>query len=369
MALPLDTGDEWYESEEWTRTAMVAEVQRIRRRTVVRPVPVLLVATLLTAAITYKVATKKRIVEAEIVLALSEGTMSSDRRDVGIPVNDLRDYVVGQLMPKSKLAEIIEKHDLFRLRKSLGIEFALDQLRENTEVEIWHNSFLIDDASGGRTARIGITYGDTDPDLALEVARDLAHVAVEEQNAKQKESATQLARQLNSMRDDLVQKLVDLRKDQAAKQIEHDRAEERGQRGVAEAMDLEIDSLERQAKAMDAEIATISQSRDLVADQITASGLDMNLAVVEEHRPERPASHAFVIVLIAVVVGLGSLIGSALFIGAFDSRVHDTDDVVRLGLPVLGHVPGFPGDKVGSLAARGAVRRRVPSFLRWRSQR
>ena len=109
MSLPLDTGDEWYESEESTRKSMVAELQRIRRRTVVRPIPVLLAAALLTGAITYKVATKKRIVEAEIVLALSEGAMSADRRDVGIPVNDLRDYVAGQLMTKSKLTEIISR--------------------------------------------------------------------------------------------------------------------------------------------------------------------------------------------------------------------------------------------------------------------
>src|SRR6478672_1561998 len=114
MALPLDTDDEWYESEESTRTSMVAEVQRIRRRTVVRPIPVLLMATLLTSAIMYKVATKKRMVEAEIVLALSEGTMSSDSRDLGIPVNDLKNYVASALMPKSKLAEIIERRDLFR---------------------------------------------------------------------------------------------------------------------------------------------------------------------------------------------------------------------------------------------------------------
>ena len=71
-------------------------------------------------------------------------------------------------------------------------------------------------------------------------------------------------------------------------------------------------------------------------------------------------------IMVVVVVGTGALIGSAVFLGAFDTSVHDTDDVARLGLPVLGHVPGFPGDHVGSLGARGALRARVPSFMRWR---
>jgi capsular polysaccharide biosynthesis protein len=65
--------------------------------------------------------------------------------------------------------------------------------------------------------------------------------------------------------------------------------------------------------------------------------------------------------MIIVVIGAGALFGSATFLGAFDSRIHDTDDVVRLGLPVLGHVPGFTGDSVGSLRTRGAHRRRVGS--------
>ena len=75
----------------------------------------------------------------------------------------------------------------------------------------------------------------------------------------------------------------------------------------------------------------------------------------------------FLIAMIAVVVGVGSLLGAALVLGAFDSRVHDTDDIARLGLPVLGHVPGFPGDALGSLEARGVQRGRVPLFRRWRS--
>lgn len=74
-------------------------------------------------------------------------------------------------------------------------------------------------------------------------------------------------------------------------------------------------------------------------------------------------------VLIAVVVTFAVFLGMAMIFGAFDSRVHDTEDIERLNLPVLGHLPGFPGDHVGSLEGRGAARARVPWFSRWRSQR
>lgn len=365
MAERLDNDDSWFESEASTRALLVAELQRIKRRTLVRPVPVVLLAALLTTVITYKVATKKRVVEAEIVLALSEGNLAPDQRDLGIPVDHLREYVGTDLLPRTKVEEIIERRDLFRLRKKLGMDFAVEELRSNMEIAVWHNSFL-DYEQGARSARIGITYGDVDPNLALEVARDLAQTVVESAAERRQEQAAALTRQLAAMHEQLARQLTGLRKQQVAKQHEHDAAMAKGQRRIAEALDLEYDTLEREAKQLEAEIDTVLKSADV---GVAANGLDISLNIVEEHRPERPESHAFIIILIGVVIGLCSLIGSALLLGAFDSRVHDTDDVARLGLPILGHVPGFPGDSVGSLAARGALRRRVPSLLRWRSQR
>ncbi len=365
MAGRLDNDDGWFESEASTRTLMVAELQRIKRRTIVRPIPVLVLAALLTSVIMYKIATKKRIVEAEIVLALSEGNLAPDHRDLGIPVDHLRDYVGTDLLPRTKIEGIIERRDLFRLRKKLGMDFAVEELRSNMEIAVWHNSFLEYD-QGARSARIGITYGDVDPDLALEVARDLAQTVVESAAERRREQAAAMMRQLDAIHEHLARQLEDVRHQQASKQLERDRAVAKGQRRIAEALDLELNALQREAGQLDAEIEAVVKSSDV---GIAANGLDISLNIVEEHRPERPESHAFIIILIGVVVGLCSLIGSALLVGAFDSRVHDTDDVARLGLPILGHVPGFPGDSVGSLAARGALRRRVPSLLRWRSQR
>jgi hypothetical protein len=369
MPDPLENDDEWFDSEPSTRRLMVAELQRIRRRTVVRPVPVLLLATLLTGAIMYKVATKKPILEAEVVLALSEGSLTAEHHDTGIPVEELRAYVTNQLMPKAKLAEIIERHNLYRLRKKLGMDFAIEQLRDQMEIQIWKNEFLYDDDYGGRSARIGVTIGDTDPDRALELARDVAQVVVDTQNEKRQEKADRLAAEIANIREQLQARSAELARQIAEKYAAYDAAKAAGKAGVAQALDLEIDQLGKEIQEVNKDLSTVAGSREQIADRIAASGLDVTMSIVDEERPARPASHTFELILVGVVVGLGALLGSALLVGAFDSRVHDTDDVERLGLPILGHVPGFPGDKVGSLAARGALRRRVPSFLRWRSQR
>ena len=369
MAEPLDTDDEWYESEPSTRKQMVGEVQRIKRRTAVRPVPVILLATLVTGALVYKLATKQRILEAEVVLMLSEGDMTGDRRETGLPVNELRVWVMNRLMPKARLAEVIERHDLFHLRKKLGIDYAIEELKSQMEIAIWKNSFTYQEDPGARSARIGVTFADTDPDRALLVARDLAQVVIETATEKRQEAADALAKDLARTREDLQKRSADIAQQIADRQVKLDEATRLNKDAIAQSLALELEQLIKEAKDVNGRLATIVGSRDAVADRIAASGLDITLSVVDEERPERPAPHTFELILIGAVVGLFALLGSALLIGAFDSRVHDTDDVERLGLPVLGHVPGFPGDQVGSLATRGASHGRVPSFLKWRSQR
>src|SRR5882724_8082010 len=111
MTRPTAQGDEWYESEQPTRRGMVAEIQRIQGRTRVRPLPVLLLAALVTGAISYKVATRPVIVEAEVVLALVEGQLANHQA-TGLPVDQLRAYVTQVLLPDNKLLALVEKYDL-----------------------------------------------------------------------------------------------------------------------------------------------------------------------------------------------------------------------------------------------------------------
>src|SRR4030095_3201016 len=155
----------------------------------------------------------------------------------------------------------------------------------------------------------------------------------------------------------------------AATQDAIDDAIKAGRTDTVGILRIDLQALSEQPRRTEGEAKHIGGSSDALAGDIAAAGLDMTLSIVEEHRPERPTHPAFVLVLVAVVVGTGALIGWATLLGAFDSRVHDTDDVVRLGLPVLGHVPGFAGDNVGSMQARSVTRARVPSLLRWRSHR
>ena len=363
-------GDDWYGSEQPTRRGMVIELQRIRRRTRVRPLPVVLLATVITGAIMYKVATKQTVLESDVVLALAEGALSTGH--AGIPVDQLRAYVTSVLLPDKKLTELIEKRDLYRLRKKLGPEFAIEQLRGALDVQIWKNTFnLYDDEYDNtrRSARIGLTVSDTDPDRGFEIARDLATIVIETSAAQRQQLADEITSQAAVARKQTLAKIAELERQIARKQAESNDAIQHGHPELLGILNLDLTELDQARQSAEERLSQIATSRESLASQIAAAGLDMSLSIVEEHRPERPTRSNFILILTAVLLGAGALVGSALVLGAFDSRVHEADDVARLGLPVLGHVPGFAGDNVGSMTTRSVARPRVPSFLRWRSHR
>ena len=362
--------DEWFESEESPRHAMIAEVQRIQRRTRARFLPVLVVATLITTGVTYRLSTAKANVEAEVVLSLSEGSLSG--KHSGIPVDELREYVSNTLLPDAKLLELIEHHNLYPQRVRFGNQFAIDSLREQLEIQIWKNTFVYydeDAENAEHSAHIGLTVTDTDSDRAFELARALASIVIESTQAQRQLLSKNLAQEIAAVRKRLTERVDRLDHEVSQKQVALDDARKAHKQSLAQSIELELAEVQYERRAGSKSLKEIASSRDAIAEQISTAGLDMTVQVVEEHRPEHSEHHGFVTVLIAAVLAIGSLLGSALVLGAFDSRVHDLDDVERLGLPVLGHLPGFPGDEVGSLATRGIGRRRVPSFLRWVSHR
>lgn len=360
-------GDQWYESEQPTRRGMVAELQRIARRTRIRPVPVILLGTVATALIAYKVATRPAIVEAEVVIALTEGSLASQKS--GIPVEQLRAYVTGVLLPDKRVLEVVEKYDLFRLRKKQGPEYALENMHDMYTVSIWKNSFAYysdEDDNARRSARIGIAVRDTFPERALDIARDLAAIIIETAASLRQARADVLTTQVGMLRSATNNELDRIAGEIASKTAEIEKARARGQTDLAGILLVDLYALKGDRRRLEERLAKIAASNENLAGDIAAAGLDMSLSIVDESRPEKPAHSGLVLAMVIAVVGTGSLLGAAMLLGAFDSRVHETDDVTRLGLPVLGHVPGFAGDNVGSMRTRSETIARVPSFQKWR---
>lgn len=372
MAHQSERDDDWYESEESTRRAMVVELQRIRRRTAVRPLPVIALALIVTTVITYKIATRAQAYYAEVVLAIREGSLGPVNKSTGLPMGELRELVTSVLLPDARIAELIERHDLHPLRRTLGMPWAINEVRTSLAVEVWRNSFVYYDPEAPNryaSVRVGLTYVDDDPDRAFAIAKDLAAIVISEVREHRLRLTRDVESQIAAMRAGLQRRMDALEYEQTERMIAHARALTAGKLSLAQAIHLRLLEIDKQQAATQKSLSEIATSQDALAFRIAEAGLDFIVEVVSERRPERPASKGLLILMVAVVVGVGAFFGAALVVGAFDSRVHELDDVARLGIPALGHVPGFPGDRIGSLEARGVQRVRLPLFRRWRSHR
>src|SRR5207237_1401865 len=204
-------------------------------------------------------------------------------------------------------------HKLARARPGFGIDAAVAELRENIEILIWKNSFVYydeDAENSEHSARIGISYKDVDGDRAFDVARDLANIVIETGLEQREELAHILQLKLASRRNGLEEELAKLASTRAGKLVALMDAQAAHREGLAQVLALEIVELDNQQKSSEKELSAITTSRDVLADRIAAAGLDMSLEIVDEQHPERPTSHAFLIVMIVVVVGIGALLGS-----------------------------------------------------------
>ena len=346
------------------RHALVAELQRLARRARPRLLPVLAIAIVLTAAVLYKRSTKVRLHRARVVLAVAEGSLASGH--VPMPIHELRDYVAGILISNQELEKIIEELDLFPIRHTHGMAVAVSSFRDIFDVRVHRNYFLYEyNIDAPRSARIAIIVNHTDPDFAWRMARRLANLVIDGEQKRRLRTAEQLAREARSAIAHVQARGLELEKAITERTLELERAEADGDRRRAGALRVEIVELDAKLDQETKLLLDLTQraNADEMALAIDRAGLGMSFTVVEEKRPiEEPGARLYLQVIIGAFVFFVMLPVVAIFIGAFDTRIHDREDAERLGIPVLGHLPGFPGDRVGSLRARG-VRggRRVPS--------
>jgi capsular polysaccharide biosynthesis protein len=360
---PEPTDDDWLAAEPPIMKTVIEDLQRLKYRAKARWIRILVIALALTAGIVYKVVNKPVHHLAHVTLAIQEGE-AAERLEL-LPVRDLRGYVTTVLMPEDKLLELVERRDLFPLRRTHGDKYAIAELWDMMEVELYRNYFLYDfeESSGeGRSARIGLTVDHSDPDLAYEIARDVATIIINAAAKERDETARKISTGARLASDVVRRRAVEYEVELAALLARRGEAELRGQLGLVAALDEQIKSMEasvhraREGLEMYAQTTSAEEMRAAVY----AAGLSIDVSIVEERRPAgiEPGRYRYAVLSVLVFVTLFIVV--ALYIGAFDSRIHDLDDVARLGIPVVGQVPGFPGDGVGSLRQRGVTRRGVP---------
>jgi hypothetical protein len=346
---------DWVEAER-SRQTLKTELQRLKRRAQKRPVALLLVTLALVAGFMWRRAHKTPLRRAVVMLRVTESDVVQEQSPLA--KQNLGNYLESVSLGSKQLLEIVEANDLYPLRRIRGERYALGRMRSAMKVKVHGNYFaeIRGFDAGRRTARISIYFYDKDPNVAFTVAQDLADTLVENERERRDKANLQLVTIADAMVakaearvagihgqvSELSLKLEELRKD-ASKSSD------------AMAAEVELSRLDQLQKSSALALEEAQKQKRQVEIALAAeqANLGLDFRVVDVRPPAPLPERSFLEqTLWAIGAFLCLLPLCAIGIAAYDNRLHDIQDLVRIDMPVVGHVPGFPSDRKGSLGER-----------------
>jgi hypothetical protein len=327
------------------------ELKRLGRRAWLRGVRTVGLALLVTAAVVGKRAQKERVFTSRVVFRVSEGDI-----DVGAaprPARELRAYVLNVAFSTGKLLDLIRRDGLYRRELKRDPQMAVEAMRDDIDVEVWRNYFVDNRSEGGsgRSARIAVEYTAKDRELALEVARALGALIIEDQEETRAAETQAASERAAFAREEARQNLWKRHTEIFTKQLIAGRAPP----AERAALLIEIASLTRSIELLEIRLHDAERKKaaiDLRA-AVEKQQLGLSFELIDPGRPAQLGiSRPRELGQLGVIVFLLVLPLCIIAVGAFDPRVYDLDDIRRLGLLPIGHVARFPGDGVGSLDER-----------------
>jgi hypothetical protein len=349
------------EEDPWVRREpgfleLRIELMRMYRRARRRPLLTIVVALLMAAGVCVVRARKKQSFAASVTFRVSE-VQQGDTFVAPRPTKELKEYVSSVAMRSSRLIDLMKKRGLYTRLLDDDPITAVDFFRSDIEVEVIRNYF-VEEWATNKSARLIITYQAATAEEAALIVTDLGDMVVDEETRRRQAVAQAAASDSNAM---VAMARADVAKRQAElTRLQAQLLDAKGQEAAA--LRVQIEGL---SKSVEPSTDRLTKAEQRSAELDMALLLELNAMGVRFDKVDervrvvsRHATPKYLVVLGAFMFVL-SLPFAIMFVGAFDSRVYDLDDVNRLGLRGLGHVPPFRGSDVGSLAERARASGRV----------
>jgi hypothetical protein len=185
-----------------------------------RPVALLVSVVLLGGILAGALVLKRHSYAPRFVLRVVEG----ERNAAGTPRprRELAEYVQKAVFTSTPLLDIMTRHGLYPSLARKNPRAALDSFREDIEVNAYQNYFLEERPVGAapRSARLAISYRNSDPDVATSVTRELGALVVAREMATRRDQTTFAAERAKHEVDAARQALAVRRSEVALKESE-----------------------------------------------------------------------------------------------------------------------------------------------------
>jgi hypothetical protein len=247
---------------------------------------------------------------------------------------ELRSFVTQVAFTNEVLGKIYQDH-LADIAPAPNLARGIERLREDVEIKTVRNRIMVEAQaqSGPRSAMVILRYAAAREDRAIAVLKALATPIIESSTKRRRREAQQEMAEAS------------LRLEDAKRVAAAARAQALAQAGlpisgagsISPVRMVELDSALKEANLR---VDRFQQDMDAAARRNLAesrkSGIDFE---VTEEGVERPLPLLPLLLAVAVLTFLCSLPIATVVVGAFASTVDTLEDVRRLGVPVLGHLP------------------------------
>ncbi len=308
------------------------------------------------AMVLHKLSKRVPMYTASIIMRATEGVLVDEESPLA--GQNLGNYLYSVALNKERLMPLIDKHNLYPERETFGELYAIDELRNFLHIEVGSNFFAGERDEGDEQRSVGITvhFSDFDPNLAFNVAQDLSKVLMEAEMERRRNHA----RKLSAIADTTVVRVKERLAIQTSQlataevTIKSGGTTEEAKLAIAEArvarkrllVDIKETTLLLESVSADQSYTNLAQSAE-------GANQALQFEIVDVRKPLIiPGTSKAVYGIVGLFVFVCLLPICAIGLAAMDSKLHHIDDVMRLGMPVVGHVPDFPGAQMGTLRER-----------------
>ncbi|MSP62766.1 MAG: hypothetical protein EXR72_21030 [Myxococcales bacterium] len=326
------------------------ELARLLRRAASRPVLTIGLALLCAMGVTYKRSRKVRFFASRVVFRVTESDL--DVSTAPRPAKYLRSYVGQVAFSSPRLLGLIRERGLYPRDIARDPMLAVESMRDDVAIDVWRNYFL-EVGDPGRSAHIGLTYQSDDPDRSYEVVGALGRLLIETQQTGRLESARASADFAAMAREQASTDLYQRRSELVSRVLE-------ARKRATPALAMEIAGLRHSLEALEVQLQKRDSDKEALDMRVVMERKQMGMMfeMVDPGRPAPPLpSRPRELLAVALITLLAVLPLCGIAVGAFDSRIRGIEDVRRLGLSAIGHVPDFPGIHRGTLEERWRTHR------------
>jgi hypothetical protein len=324
------------------------ELRRLTRRARRRPLRTLALALAMCGFIVWAKGRREPGYTARLLMRVQE--LGLDETSSPLPREALRAYLADVVLNKSFLLGVMERHDLHRSLRKAAPSLAIRSMWDDLDIRVYRNQFVEYRDGKLRSARIVLRYTAPTPQLAVTVVDDMAR-RIQEFEATHRSAAAEIAVTETTQ----AAELASVRIQRAAEQLIELQRGLRDRTSTNPAMDRNrIATLQAQIKRDQDRLSLIQKARAQVSFRRTVEEKQLGLRIQVIDRAPPPPREGSERRLIALAIA-GFLLGlpiAGFLVGAFDPRIYELADLRRLDTPILDHIPGFPGYRVGGLRNR-----------------